>query len=76
MIEAKYNLVLAKDHGKKVIREGRGRNTFLERGKLLAMTANEAVEFGLATALRKTARSSAKSWATPSGRRASATPRR
>lgn len=48
MIEAKYNLVWVEENGKKTIREGRGENGVLEEGKLLCLTASEAVEFGLA----------------------------
>jgi ATP-dependent protease ClpP protease subunit len=48
MIEAKYNLEWVEEKGKKTIRQGRGENGFLEEGKLLCLTASEAVEFGLA----------------------------
>ncbi len=48
MIEAKHNLEWVEENGKKTIREGRGQNLFLEEGKLLCLTAGEAVEVGLA----------------------------
>ena len=51
MVEANYSLVWKKENGKKVIREGYETGNderFLKRGKLLCITAGEAVDAGLA----------------------------